>query len=139
MGHIKDVGSVHWWCKEYDVCDNLDTELVSERGVQINAAMSWTKLRQRFSIKVTGEKGDMYTDLMTGPYKLDITVGGMTQSWNEKGITWYLDMVQFKHPSFKNQYQHFYKLVKEDATPIITIDDEINMVETMKQVSEKMG
>jgi predicted dehydrogenase len=139
VGHIKEIGQVHWWCKTYDVCDNLDTELVTERGVSINAAMSWTKLRPRFSVQVTGENGDMYTDLMIGPYKLDITVGGRTTTWNEKGITWYLDLVQFKHPSFKEQYQHFYQLVKEDATPMITVDDAINMVETMKKVSDKMG
>ena len=139
VGRIKDVGSVHWWCKEYDVCDNMTAELLSGRGVPIDAAMSWTKLRQRFSIKVIGEKGYMHTDLMMGPYKLDIIVDGQTTTWNEKGITWYLDLVQFKHPSFKNQYQHFYQLVKEDTTPMVTLDDEINMLETMKQVSDKMG
>ena len=138
-GHIQGIGPVHWWCKDYDVCDNLDTELVSEKGVQINAAMSWTKLRPRFSVQVTGEHGDMYTDLMIGPYKLDITVGGRTTTWKEKGISWYLDLVQFKHPSFKKQYQHFYQLVKEAASPMITVDDEINMLETMNKVSEKMG
>ena len=139
VGHIKEIGPVHWWCKEYDVCDNMTAELLSGRGVPIDAAMSWTKLRQRFSIKVIGEKGYMYTDLMMGPYKLDIIVDGQTTTWNEKGITWYLDLVQFKHPSFKNQYQHFYQLVKEDTTPMVTLDDEINMLETMKQVSDKMG
>ena len=139
VGHIKEVGPVHWWCKEYDVCDNLDTELVTENGVSINAAMSWTKLRPRFSVQVTGEKGDMYTDLMIGPYKLDVTVGGRTTTWNEKGITWYIDLVQFKHPSFKEQYQHFYQLVKEGGSPMITIEDEINMLETLKQISSKMG
>lgn len=139
VGHIKEIGSVHWWCKEYDVCDNLDTEFISENGVPINASMSWTKLRPRFSVHLVGEKGGLYSDLMLSPYKLEITIGGRTTTWNEKGIKWYLDLVQFKHPSFKGQYQHFYQLVKEGASPMITVDDEINMLETLDQISKKMG
>ena len=138
VGHISEVGSVHWWCKEYHVCDNLDTELVSERGVTINASMSWTKLRPRFSLHIVGEKGDIYTDLMLGPYKLEVTVGGRRNMWKEKGIKWYMDLVQFKHPSFMKQYQHFHQLVKEGSSPRITIEDEINMLETMNKVSDMM-
>ena len=138
VGHIKEIGPVQWWCKKYDVCDNMDAELVSVSGVPINASMSWTKLRPKFSVSVKGEHGSMYSELMMGPFKLDITVGGRTTKWREKGVKWYLDLVQFKHPSFKNLYQHFYQLVKECGSPMITVEDEINMLETMKQISDKM-
>ena len=139
VGHIKEIGPVHWWCKEYNVCDNLDTDLIPEKGVPINASMSWTKLRPRFSVHIAGEKGELYTDLMLGPHKLEITIDGNTNTWKEKGMKWYLDLVQFKHPSFKNQYQHFYQLIKEGEPPKITIDDEINILQTAKLISDKMG
>ena len=57
----------------------------------------------------------------------------------EKGLGWYLDLIQFKHPSFKNQYQHFYNIITEGVTPRISIDDEVNMLETMDRVKEKMS
>jgi predicted dehydrogenase len=138
VGHIGDVGSVNWWCKDYDVCDNMKAELTSKTGVPIHASMSWTKLRPRFSVSVKGERGSLYTDLMINPYKLDVKVDKETTQWKEKGIKWYLDLVQFKHPSFKNQYQHFYQLIIGGGSPLISVDDEINILVTMDKISEKM-
>jgi predicted dehydrogenase len=138
VGHVGDVNSVNWWCNSYEVCDNMETELKSTNGIPINAKLSWTKLRPRFSIAVTGEKGRLYTDLMINPFKLETTIEGKTTTIKEKGVKWYLDLIQFKHPSFVNQYKHFHDLVKENAAPVITIDDEINILQTMEKVSEKM-
>ena len=137
-GHIQEVKSLKWWCKDYEVCDNMETELESEKGILVNARLSWTKLRPRFSVTVNGEKGRLYTDLMINPFKLEARVDGKTTTLKEKGVKWYLDLVQFKHPSFENQYRHFYQLVKENAPPIITIDDEINIIETIEKISKQM-
>ena len=138
VGHIKDVETVTWDCREYEVCDNMDAKLVSETGIPIYTTMSWTKIRPRFVVSVSGDKGSMCTDLMMSPYKLDITVNGRKTTWKEKGIKWYLDLVQFKHPSFKNQYQHFYQLAKECGSQMITIDDEINILESIERISDNM-
>ena len=138
VGPVGDVDFVNWWCKDYEVCDNMETELKSTKGVPISAKLSWTKLRPRFSIAVTGEKGRLYTDLMINPFKLETTIDGETSTVKEKGVKWYLDLIQFKHPSFQNQYMHFHDLVKQNAPPIITIDDEINILQTMDKVTEKM-
>ena len=137
-GHIRDVRSLKWWCKHYKVCDNMETEFESENGVKINAHLSWTKLRPRFSVAVNGENGRLSTDLMLNPFKLEATVGGKTTTIKERGVKWYLDLVQFKHPSFENQYKHFFRLVKEQASPAITIDDEINILETIEKISKQM-
>ena len=137
-GHIRDVKSLKWWCKDYEVCDNMETELETENGARVNARLSWTKLRPRFSVAVNGENGRLYTDLMINPFKLEATVDGQTTTIKEKGVKWYLDLVQFKHPSFENQYRHFYDLVKENAKPIITIDDEINILQTIEKISKQM-
>lgn len=138
VGHISDVKSVKWWCKDYDVCDNMETMLESENGVSINASLSWTKLRPRFSVSVNGERGRLYTDLMMNPFKLEATIDNETTIIKDKGVEWYLDLVRFKHPSFENQYRHFHQLVKEKASPLITIDDEINILQTIEEVSRQM-
>jgi predicted dehydrogenase len=139
VGHVADVEHVNWWCKDYEVCDNMKAEFSTFAGVPVNASMSWTKLRPRFSVTVNGSKGGLYTDLMINPYKLEMSAEGEKTQWKEKGVKWYLDLVRFKHPSFKNQYQHFYELIKVGCTPLITVDNEINILETMNKVSEKMG
>jgi len=138
VGHVERVSFVNYWCKEYDVCDNLETGLIASNDILINSAMSWTKMRPRFSVRVDGEKGNLHTDLMINPYKLNITIHGKTTTWKDKGMRWYLDMVQFKHPSFKNQYEHFYQLIKEGGDPMFTVEDEINMIETKAKILEKM-
>jgi len=138
IGHVEEVSSVEWWCREYSVCDNMITHMVSDGGVEIEAKMSWTKLRPRFTICVEGEAGQLSTDLMINPFKLVVSTYGDKKVIQEKGLEWYLDLVRFRHPSFKNQYQHFYSLIKEGAAPKISIDDEINILETVKKVSERM-
>ncbi len=52
--------------------------LKSENGVSINASLSWTKLRPRFSVSVNGERGRLYTDLMMNPFKLEATIDSET-------------------------------------------------------------
>lgn len=137
-GHIEDVDLLKWWCKDYDVCDNMNFQMNTKTGIVINSEMSWTKIRPRFSLKVNGTNGFLHTDLMFNPYKVDIIINGKTNTWKAKGIRWYFDLVQFKHPSFKKQYEHFHDLVNEGGSPMIDIDDEINMLKTMTKILEKM-
>lgn len=138
VGHIKDVQSVEWWCKDYEVCDNMTAKLESMNGVEVDAYMSWTKLRPKFGVSVDGEAGRLFTDLAMNPFKLEVTINGEQEIIREKGVGWYLDLVKFKHPSFKDQYEHFYQLVKQGKKPKITISDEINILETIDKVSAKM-
>ena len=138
VGHIDEVDSLDWWCKEYEVCDNMDAKFVSKTGIPVVVSMSWTKLRPRFSLTVNGEKGSLYSDLMMEPYKVELKTGDQTSIWNEKGISWYIDLVKFRHPSFRNQYRHFCDLIKNGGSPLITLDDEINILEVMGKVSGRM-
>ena len=138
IGHIEEVESIDWLCKDYEVCDNMDAKLVSNSSIPVIASMSWTKLRPRFSLTVNGEKGRLYSDLMMDPFKVELKTGDKTSTWNEKGISWYLDLMKFRHPSFRNQYRHFYDLILNGGSPMITLDDEINMLEVMGKVSGMM-
>jgi len=138
IGHINAVESVDWWCKNYDVCDNMEARL-SASNVSVDANLSWTTLRPRFVVSVDCDNGRLCSDLMMNPYKLEVSLNGKQETISEKGIRWYIDLIKFKHPSFKNQYHHFNQLVMGKESLKITIDDEINILETMKLVSDRMG
>ncbi len=137
-GHVSAVDSVQWWCKDYKVCDNMITEL-STGGVPVEAHLSWTKLLTRFNVSVDFERGQLSTDLMMNPYKLDVCFDGKHETIREKGLDWYLDLVRFRHPSFRNQYSHFQHLIETGDKPLVTIEDEVNMLETMSIVKETMS
>jgi predicted dehydrogenase len=137
VGHINTVGSVDWWCKDYDVCDNMKARLRAG-NVFVDAHLSWTSFRQRFMVSVDCENGRLFSDLMMNPYKLEVSLNGKQETISEKGISWYIDLIRFKHPSFKNQYHHFNQLIEAKIPPKLTIDDEINILETMKLVSDNM-
>lgn len=135
IGSVKSVDTVKSWRKNYDVCDNVQVEFTTKSNIPVTASLSWTKLRPKFSVIIEGEKGTLYSDLMLEPYKLKINNNGKTHTLKEKGMRWYFDLVRFMHPSFLNQYQHFHQIIEKYLPPRITIDDEINIVETIAKVS----
>ena len=53
-GAAVDVKELRWWCDDYQVCDNMETTLVTERGVDLECNMSWTKLVPRFGVEIHG-------------------------------------------------------------------------------------
>ncbi|MCW4013938.1 MAG: Gfo/Idh/MocA family oxidoreductase [Candidatus Bathyarchaeota archaeon] len=137
VGHINSVEYVDWWCKNYDVCDNMKTRFGTST-VSVDASLSWTTLRPKFVVSIDCENGSLCSDLMMNPYKLEVSMNGKQETISEKGISWYIDLIKFKHPSFKNQYHHFNQLITGKEPQRITVEDEINILETMKLVSDSM-
>ncbi len=135
-GRASKVDNVSGICKKYEVCDNLAARLETERGIEIDCTASWTRMIPTFSIKVEGEKGRITSDFAINPYKYNVEANGKKISNSERGLGWYLDLAQFKHPSFPGQYRHLDKLVHEGGIPRITIEDEIAMLGVMKKMGE---
>jgi uncharacterized protein (DUF362 family) len=48
----------------------------------------------------------------------------------------YVDVLQFKHPSYVNEHVHFLNLVENGAEPQVTVDDGIELVRTLTSVTE---
>ena len=134
-GRVRDVRDLSWWCRQYEVCDNIRATLNAEGGAEIDCSMSWTRLVPRFEVEVEGTQGRLETDLMIGPYSVTVEKGGRRETIKERGLDWYLDLVRFKHPSFQGQYRHFAGLVAGTEEPLITVDDEAAMLGTMERVS----
>jgi len=135
VGRVRDVRDLSWWCRQYEVCDNIRATLEAEGGADVECSLSWTRLVPRFRVEVEGTEGRMETDLMVGPYTVAVEKGGHRETIKERGVDWYLDLVRFRHPSFQGQYRHFAALVAGAEEPLITVGDEAAMLGIMEKVS----
>jgi predicted dehydrogenase len=135
-GRANRVENVSGACKKYDVCDNLYASLETERGVRIDCTASWTRMIPTFAVAIEGEKGRITSDFAINPYKYVVEVDGVKTTKSGRGLDWYLDLAQFKHPSFPEQYRHLDKLIHEGGVPRITIEDEIAMLSVMREMGD---
>ncbi|MGQ9679831.1 MAG: Gfo/Idh/MocA family protein [Candidatus Bathyarchaeia archaeon] len=119
--------------KSFRVIDNLNLVMETERGVEIESFMSWTKIIPSFSMSITGEYGSINTDLIRMPYGYKANIkGDKREVFERKGFKVYFDLLRFRHPGFVNQYSHFNKVVAKDELPKFTIDDEIDIIRMMQ-------
>jgi predicted dehydrogenase len=138
VGQVNDVKEVLYWCKNYEICDNLKASMTSEKNVSLDIKLSWTRLIPRFYVKIYGTRGLLFTDPMRKPYTVNMKTEKGNQNFN-LGAKWWTslsEVIRFKHPSFKNLYEHFERLSSFKEEPRISIDDEIQMLKVMRQVSE---
>ncbi|MCW4048455.1 MAG: Gfo/Idh/MocA family oxidoreductase [Candidatus Bathyarchaeota archaeon] len=133
-GNAVDVREMNWQCKEYDVCDNIQATLLTEKDLELECRLSWTRMRPRFSVGVYGSEGHLSTDLMIKPYTVTLEKQGKKKKLKEKGLRWYLDLMRFKHPSFRGQYRHFERIIQGIEKPRITVDDEVAMLRIMEKM-----
>jgi len=137
-GRAKEVVNVTGVCKKYKICDNLYTTLKTEGGVTLDCTASWTRTLPTFALAVEGEKGRITSDFAINPHSYTVEAGGTKKTTTSRGLDWYLDLIQFKHPSFVEQYRHLDKLVHEGGEPRITIDDEIAMLRVMGEIGDRL-
>ncbi|MBN1683246.1 Gfo/Idh/MocA family oxidoreductase [Candidatus Bathyarchaeota archaeon] len=134
-GNVNNIKDVSWWCKNFEVCDNMKVSLITESGIEAKCSLSWTKLIPQFKIIVEGSSGKLKTELMLEPYKYTMEKGKQSYTESERGLDWYLDLIQFKHPSFSELYKYLAELISGNTNPKITIDDEINMIKIIEKMS----
>jgi predicted dehydrogenase len=137
-GKSKRVAEVSGICKKYEVCDNLHVTVETERGVTLDCTASWTRTIPTFAVAIEGEKGRLRSDFAINPYSYTLETEGRKTKTSERGLGWYLDLVQFKHPSFPEQYRHFDSLVHGGGEPRVTIDDEIAMLGAMQEIGNRL-
>jgi predicted dehydrogenase len=138
-GRASRVMEVSGVCKKYDVCDNLHADVETEQGIRLNCTASWTRTIPTFAVAIEGEKGKITSDFAINPYSYIVEADGKKTKTSERGVNWYLDLVQFKHPSFPQQYKHLEMLIHDGGEPRITIDDEIAMLHVMKEMGNRIA
>jgi predicted dehydrogenase len=137
-GKPERVVEVSGICKKYEVCDNLHVTVETERGVALDCTASWTRTIPTFAVVVEGEKGRLKSDFAINPYSYTLETESSKTKTSERGPGWYLDLLQFKHPSFSEQYRHFDSLIHEGGEPRITINDEIAMLKVIQEIGDKL-
>ncbi len=135
LGYCDGVEDVHSQNKTYDVCDNLTAVLSTSSNIDVACSMSWTKMIPVFKVEILGENGNLSGEFGLKPFTVILDTGKETKTFDEKGLSWYLDLVRFKHPSFQGQYLHFADLIENGGTPRVTIQDEINILETIENLT----
>jgi predicted dehydrogenase len=135
IGKTSSVETVDSWCKSYDVYDNVKIVFSAGSNIPVSANISWTKIIPNFSVLIKGEKGTISSDLMLEPFKVKTVIDGKTRTLKEKGMSWYFDLLRLKHPSFRNLYHHFLQIIEKNSAPRFTIEDEINIIKTIGEVS----
>jgi predicted dehydrogenase len=138
-GQANRVVDVSGLCKKYEVCDNLHATVETARGVILDCTANWTRMIPTFAVAIEGEKGTLRSDFATNPYSYTLENQGGKTKTSERGVGWYLDMIQFKHPSFPEQYRHLEQLVHRGGEPRITVDDEIAMLRVMQEMGDRLA
>jgi predicted dehydrogenase len=128
---------VEGWRRRYPVVDNLLFRLQVD-GVPIEGEASWTALIPSFKIYVEGSEASLKMELMKRPWSLELKRGGKLRKIGGGGLGLYLGLLKMRHPSFKRQYQHFYRVVMGLEKPRLTMREEEVMVSVLSEVMEVM-
>lgn len=134
-GMAKEVEDVDGWRESYGVVDNMRLLFRTDRGVEVECCMSWTRLIPQFKVEIIGSEGAIKTDLFRAPYNLVIeSENNKKKICMRRGLGQYLDLLRSRHPSFVGQYLHLYKVIIGQEEPRIDLDNEIEMIKVMKKI-----
>jgi len=139
VGSAERVEEARGWRKSYDVVDNVRLTLRTAGGVELDCSMSWTRLVPCFKVEVSGASGRVEMDLMRSPFSVAVESEGVRRTHGRRGLKVYLDLLRFRHPSFRNQYRHLVGLVEGSETPRITIDDEMDIIRMKEAVVRRLS
>lgn len=134
-GVVVEVEDVDGWREIYNVVDNMRLSFRTDRGVEVEGFMSWTRLIPQFKVEVVGSEGVIKVDLFRAPYNLILESENNKKKISMKrGLGQYLDLLRAKHPSFVGQYLHLYKVIIGEEEPRIDLEDEIEMIKVMEKI-----
>lgn len=138
-GRISEVKETQFSMKSHSVPDNAYFSFITDRRVPLHVTLSWTSLLPSFRIDFVGSEGKIELDLIRSPDSLRLTAEGKERNLRlENGPKTYLRLIRLEHPSFANQYLHFLHVIEGKENPIVTLDDEISIVETMEKITSSM-
>jgi len=134
-GGVESVVEQRVWRKKYSVPDNAYFKFALKNDTSLEVTVSWTKLIPSFRIEVVGDGGRMELDLMRSPQSFKLFSGKATTKINLEGsFKQYLRLLRMEHPAFRNQYLHFLHVIEGKEKPLISLDDEANIVKTIEDV-----
>ena len=113
----------------------VEVEAKLRGDVEANMAAAWIGLVPTLKLEVIGEEGEVTLDLLRTPYNVTLVKDGEAHTTNMgKGLRQYIDVFRSRHPSYENEHRHFLDCVKKGAQPQVTVDDGVQLVNTLSEV-----
>jgi predicted dehydrogenase/uncharacterized protein (DUF362 family) len=135
-GPLEKVSCIEPQLKSGIVSDvRVNTSL--DHGIEANLTAKWTGLVPSLRLDLTGEDGKIGMDLLRTPYNLSVTKKDETKTIGMgRRVLQYIDVIRSKHPSYTNEHIHFLNCAEGKAQPLVSLDDGIELVRTLNEVTE---
>jgi predicted dehydrogenase/uncharacterized protein (DUF362 family) len=116
---------------------DVSVDLTLTNGAEANLQGQWTGLVPTLSLDLIGEKGEIRMDVLRTPYNITVVKDSGTETtYMGRRLRQYIDVFRFKHPSYVNEHLHFLNCIENEAEPQVTLDDGIQLVRTLTQITE---
>jgi len=116
---------------------DVNVSLTLVNGVEANLKAQWTGLVPTLRLDLIGERGKIRMDLLRTPYNITVAKNGEAKTTcMQRRLRQYIDVFRYKHPSYTNEHLHFLNCVENAAEPQVTVDDGIELVRTLNEVTE---
>jgi len=117
--------------------DDVNVDLTLLNQVEANLRARWTGMVPTLNLNLIGENGEIRLDLLRTPYNITVAKGGEAKTTcMKRRLRQYIDVFRLKHPSYVNEHLHFLNCVENEAMPQVTVDDGIELVRTLNEVTE---
>ena len=119
------------------IIGNVTVTVTLANAVEANLKAQWTGLVPTLRLDLIGERGEIRMDLLQTPYNITIVKDGVTKTIHMgRRLRQYIDVFRNKHPSYTNEHIHFLNCIENEAEPQVTVDDGIQLVRTLSEVTE---
>jgi predicted dehydrogenase/uncharacterized protein (DUF362 family) len=119
------------------IVGNVGVNLALVDAVEANLKAQWTGLVPSLRLDLMGEQGEITMDLLRTPYNMTVVKDGETENtYMGRRLRQYVDVLRFQHPSYANEHVHFLECVEKGIEPRVTVDDGVELVKTLTEVTE---
>ncbi len=116
---------------------NVNVEASIADDVLAELTAKWTGLVPTLQFGLEGESGKIRMDLLRTPYNVSIVKGGEVRNITlGRRLRQYFDVLRQKHPSYFNEHHHFLKCAEGEAQPQVSVDEGIELVRALNEVTE---
>jgi len=116
---------------------DVNVKVSLAQGILADLTAKWTGLIPTLRFDLTGDHGKVSMDLLRTPYNITLTKDGESKTTTMgRRLRQYVDAFRFKHPSYANEHIHFLNCAEGKTQPQVTVDDGIELVRTLNEVTE---
>jgi predicted dehydrogenase/uncharacterized protein (DUF362 family) len=119
------------------IIGNVNVDFSLANYVEANLKAQWTGLMPTLRLDLMGERAEIRMDLLRTPYNITLVKDGEVKTtYMRRRLRQYIDVFRSKHPSYANEHVHFLGCVENGVDPQVTVDDGVELVRTLTEVTE---